>query len=46
MATWHKILAALENMSEPALPGVDETFAQQVTEFIEEYRPALKALAK
>lgn len=29
-----------------ALPGVDETFAQQVAEFIEEYRPALEALAK
>ncbi len=26
--------------------GVDETFAQQVAEFIEEYRPALEALAK
>jgi antitoxin MazE len=29
-----------------ALPGVDETFAQQVAEFIEQYRPALKALAR
>jgi putative addiction module antidote len=28
------------------LPGVDETFAQQVAEFIEQYRPALDALAK
>jgi hypothetical protein len=29
-----------------ALPGVDETFARQVSDFIEQYRPALKALAK
>jgi putative addiction module antidote len=29
-----------------SLPGVDETFAQQVAEFIEEYRPALDALAR
>jgi putative addiction module antidote len=28
------------------LPGVDETFAQQVAEFIEQYRPALDALAR
>jgi putative addiction module antidote len=28
------------------LPGVDETFAQQVAEFMEEYRPALEALAR
>lgn len=26
--------------------GVDETFARQVAEFIEQYRPALQALAK
>ena len=26
--------------------GVDETFARQVDEFINEYRPALEALAK
>lgn len=26
--------------------GVDEAFAQQVTDFIEQYRPALEALAK
>jgi len=26
--------------------GVDEDFAQQVNEFIEQYRPALEALAK
>lgn len=29
-----------------AIAGVDETFARQVAEFIEEYRPALEALAK
>jgi antitoxin component of MazEF toxin-antitoxin module len=29
-----------------SLPGVDETFAQQLSEFIEQYRPALEALAK
>ena len=27
-------------------PDVDETFARQVAEFIEEYRPALEALAR
>ena len=27
-------------------PAVDETFARQVAEFIEEYRPALDALAR
>ncbi|MBI4769697.1 MAG: hypothetical protein HY784_04610 [Chloroflexi bacterium] len=26
--------------------GVDQAFARQVAEFIEEYRPALEALAK
>ncbi|MGQ9555296.1 MAG: AbrB/MazE/SpoVT family DNA-binding domain-containing protein [Anaerolineae bacterium] len=30
----------------PALPDVDEEFARQVSEFIEEYRPALEALAR
>lgn len=30
---------------DPALPGVDQAFAAQVAEFIEEYRPALEALA-
>lgn len=30
---------------ETPLPGVDESFARQVNEFIEEYRPALEALA-
>ncbi|HXF69068.1 MAG TPA: AbrB/MazE/SpoVT family DNA-binding domain-containing protein [Thermoflexus sp.] len=29
-----------------ALPGVDEEFARQVAEFIEQYRPALEALAR
>ena len=28
------------------ISGVDETFARQVAEFIEQYRPALNALAK
>jgi len=28
------------------VPGVDEEFARQVAEFIDEYRPALEALAK
>lgn len=31
---------------EPVVPGVDEEFARQVAEFIEEYRPALEALAR
>jgi putative addiction module antidote len=30
----------------PLVAGVDEVFARQVNEFIEEYRPALEALAK
>jgi len=29
-----------------AICGVDETFAHQVAEFIEQYRPALERLAK
>lgn len=29
-----------------SLPGVDEEFARQVTGFIDQYRPALEALAK
>ncbi len=29
-----------------AIAGTDETYARQVAEFIEEYRPALKALSK
>jgi len=28
------------------ISGVDENFAHQVAEFIEQYRPALKSLAK
>lgn len=28
------------------VPGVDEEFARQLAEFIDEYRPALEALAK
>jgi len=28
------------------LPGIDEEFAQQVSDFIDQYRPALEALAK
>jgi putative addiction module antidote len=32
--------------ADTALPGVDEAFAQQVSAFIEQYRPALEALAK
>ncbi len=28
------------------LPGVDQNFANQVSEFIEQYRPALNELAK
>ena len=27
-----------------SLPGIDEIFVQQVSEFIEQYRPALEAL--
>jgi hypothetical protein len=29
-----------------AVPGVDEEFARQLAEFIDEYRPALESLAK
>jgi putative addiction module antidote len=32
--------------SSPLGAGIDEEFARQVNEFIEEYRPALEALAK
>lgn len=28
------------------VPGVDEDFARQLSEFIDEYRPALEAMAK
>jgi antitoxin component of MazEF toxin-antitoxin module len=30
----------------PAIVGVDEIFTRQVAEFIEQYRPALEALAR
>jgi antitoxin MazE len=30
----------------PSLAGIDATFAQQLDDFIETYRPALEALAK
>ena len=33
-------------MRSPLVAGVDEEFARQVNDFIEEYRPALEALAK
>jgi putative addiction module antidote len=32
--------------ADTAIDGVDKEFARQVNEFIEEYRPALEALAK
>jgi antitoxin component of MazEF toxin-antitoxin module len=32
--------------AEFSVPGVDENFARQVAEFIEQYRPALDALAR
>jgi putative addiction module antidote len=32
--------------AETALADIDEVFAQQVAEFIEQYRPALEALAR
>ena len=31
---------------EQTIAGVDEVFARQVAEFIQEYRPALEALAR
>ena len=31
---------------QPIAGSIDEAFAQQLAEFIEEYRPALEALAK
>ncbi len=30
----------------PQLAGIDVTFAQQLNDFIEQYRPALEALAR
>jgi putative addiction module antidote len=32
--------------SRPSLADIDSTFARQLDEFIEKYRPALEALAK
>jgi len=32
--------------AEPQLAGIDPTFAQQLNDFIEEYRPALEALTR
>lgn len=32
--------------AQPQINGIDETFANQVNEFIEQYRPALEALAQ
>ena len=33
-------------LEKPLAVGIDETFARQVDDFIQEYRPALEALAK
>lgn len=33
-------------VSPPSSTGIDETFARQVSEFIEQYGPALEALAR
>ena len=33
-------------MSESSLADIDETFAEQVAEFIQQYKPALEALAR
>jgi putative addiction module antidote len=33
-------------VEKPITGGIDETFARQVNDFIEEYRPALEALAR
>ncbi len=33
-------------VEKPLAAGIDETFARQVDDFIEEYRPALEALAR
>ena len=32
--------------AQPTLADIDATFAQQLNDFIEQYRPALEALAK
>jgi bifunctional DNA-binding transcriptional regulator/antitoxin component of YhaV-PrlF toxin-antitoxin module len=34
------------SLADEALPGVDEEFARQVSDFIQQYRPALEALAR
>jgi len=37
----------IETVEDPlATAGVDEVFAQQVAEFIEQYRPALESLSR
>lgn len=47
-----EVLVTLEDgkivirLAQQAVPGVDEEFARQLAEFIDEYRPALEALAK
>jgi putative addiction module antidote len=33
-------------LATPALAGIKEAFARQVAEFVEQYRPALEALAR
>jgi putative addiction module antidote len=33
-------------LAEPSVAGIDQAFAGQVAEFIEQYRPALEALAR
>ncbi len=33
-------------LAEPSLADIDEEFARQVADFIEQYRPALEALAR
>jgi len=33
-------------LAETSLAEIDETFAQQVADFIEQYKPALEALAR
>ncbi len=36
----------LRPVEKPIAASIDETFARQVNEFIEQYRPALEALAR
>ena len=33
-------------LAESSLAGIDESFAQQVADFIEQYKPALETLAR